>query len=144
MEQYLAFTERPVMDTLVSLIADNLFGRFPKLRILSVEYGASWVAPMLTKLEKLSRLHSKDMWRFGAPPLSPRETFRQNVWVAPFYEDDVVGLVETIGASQVLNGSDYPHPEGLADPLEFVEGLEGLSDGQVRQVMRDNFATLVS
>jgi len=144
MEQYLAFTERPVMDTLVSLIADNLFGRFPRLRILSVEYGSSWVAPMLSKLEKLARLYSKDIWRFGAPPLSPTETFRQNVWVAPFYEDDVVGLVETIGASQVLNGSDYPHPEGLAEPHEFVEELEGLPDAQVRQVMRDNFAMLVA
>ena len=144
MEQYLAFTERPVMDTLVSLIADNLFGRFPRLRILSVEYGSSWVAPMLSKLEKLARLYSKDIWRFGAPPLSPTETFRQNVWVAPFYEDDVVGLVEKIGASQVLNGSDYPHPEGLAEPHEFVEELEGLPDAQVRQVMRDNFAMLVA
>jgi hypothetical protein len=84
------------------------------------------------------------MWRFGPPPISPTETFRQNIWVAPFYEDDVVELVKTMGAGQVLNGSDYPHPEGLADPLEFVEELEGLSDLEIKQVMRDNFAALVA
>lgn len=144
MEYFLAFTERPVMDTLTSLVADNLFGRFPALRILSIEYGSSWVAPMLGKLEKLARLYSKDMWRFGAPPLSPTETFRQNVWVAPFYEDDVVALARTIGAERVLNGSDYPHPEGLAEPLEFVEELEGLTADETRRVMRDNFAELVA
>ncbi len=144
MEYFLHFTERPVMDTIASLIADNLFGRFPKLRILSVEYGSSWVAPMLGKLDKVARLFSKDMWRFGVPPLSPSETFRQNVWVAPFYEDDVVALAERIGPSQVLNGSDYPHPEGLAEPVEFADELEGLGDSAVRSIMRENFAGLVA
>jgi predicted TIM-barrel fold metal-dependent hydrolase len=142
MEYHLAFTERPVADTLASLVADNLFGRFPELRLLSVEFGASWVAPLLTKLDKLARLYSKDMWRFGAPPLAPSETFRRNVWVAPFYEDDVPALVRTLGAERVLNGSDYPHPEGLAWPVEFIEELGGLSDAQVRRIMRDNFAEL--
>lgn len=144
MEYALAFTERPVVDTLTALIADNLFGRFPGLRVLSVEYGSSWVTPMLGKLDKLARLYSKDMWRFGTPPLSPSDTFRQNVWVAPFYEDDVVGLAKLIGADRVLNGSDYPHPEGLAEPFEFGEELEGLPPADVKRIMRDNFAGLVA
>jgi predicted TIM-barrel fold metal-dependent hydrolase len=144
MEYFLAFTERPVVDTLTSLIADNLFGRFPGLRVLSIEYGASWVESMLGKLEKLARLHSKDMWRFGTPPLSPRETFRQNIWVAPFYEDDVVRLAQLIGAERVLNGSDYPHPEGLAEPVEFIDELEGLEEAEIKRIMRDNFSELVA
>ena len=44
MEYALSFTERPIVDTLTALIADNLFGRFPALKILTVEYGSSWVA----------------------------------------------------------------------------------------------------
>ena len=143
MEMALSFTERPIVDTLTSLIADNLFGRFPRLKILSVEYGSSWVAGMVRKLDHIARLYSKDMWRFGIPPLNPSETFRQNVWVSPFYEDDVVGLARLIGVEHVLCGSDYPHPEGLARPVEFAEELEGMSDAEVRKVMRDNFAALV-
>jgi predicted TIM-barrel fold metal-dependent hydrolase len=88
-------------------------------------------------------LYSKDMWRFGAPPLKPSDTFRQNVWVAPFFEDDVVGLAQLIGLGHVLNGSDYPHPEGLAEPLEFADELAGLPDADIRRIMRDNFAALV-
>ena len=143
MEWALSFTERPVVDTLTALIADNLFGRFPSLRILSVEYGSSWVAPLLHKLDHLARLYSKDMWRFGTPPLKPSDTFRQNVWVAPFFEDDVVGLARLIGSGHVLSGSDYPHPEGLLWPREFADELDGLDDADVRLIMRDNLAGLI-
>ncbi len=144
MEWAISFTDRPIIDTLTALIADNLFGRFPRLKVLSVEYGSSWVAPLLTKLDHIARLYSKDMWRFGTPPSKPSDTFRDNIWVAPFYEDDVVGLARLIGAGHVLNGSDYPHPEGLREPLEFVDELEGLNDEDVKRIMRDNFAELVS
>jgi predicted TIM-barrel fold metal-dependent hydrolase len=143
MEFALSFTERPIVDTVTALIADNLFGRFPRLKVLSVEYGSTWVKPLLHKLDHIARLYSKDMWRFGVPPLTPSDTFRQNVWVAPFFEDDIVGLAQLIGAAHVLNGSDYPHPEGLLQPLEFVDELDGLSEVDVRRIMRDNFATLV-
>lgn len=143
MEYALSFTERPIVDTLTALIADNLFGRFPELRILTVEYGSSWVAPLQRKLDHLARLYSKDMWRFGTPPLKPSDTIRQNVWVAPFYEDDVVGLIDSLGAAHVLNGSDYPHPEGLLWPAEFVDELPGASDTTIRMVMRDNLAALI-
>ena len=144
MEYALSFTERPIADTVTALIADNLFGRFPELKILSVEYGSWWVAPLLRKLDHIARLHSKDMWRFGAPPFPPSETFRQNVWVTPFFEDDIPGLVEQIGADHVLNGSDYPHPEGLLWPAEFAGELAGLPEVAVRKIMRDNLAGLVA
>jgi predicted TIM-barrel fold metal-dependent hydrolase len=144
MEYALSFTDRPVTDQITALIADNVFGRFPKLRVLSVEYGASWVAPMLRKLDHIARLHSKDMWRFGAPPATPSELFRQNVWVSPFFEDDVVALSGLIGAERVLAGSDYPHPEGLAEPTEFIEELAGLSDADQQRILVDNFEELVA
>jgi predicted TIM-barrel fold metal-dependent hydrolase len=144
MEYALSFTERPVADTLTALISDNVFGRFPGLRILSVEYGSSWVAPLLTKLDHIARLYSKDMWRFGAPPETPSDTFRQNVWVAPFFEDDLPALAARIGVDHVLNGSDYPHPEGLAEPAEFADELTGLPAKDVRKIMRENLAALVA
>lgn len=143
MEYVLSFTDRPIADTLTALIADNTFGRFPRLKVLSVEYGSSWVGPLLTKLDHIARLYSKDMWRFGAPPLKPSDLFRQNVWVAPFFEDDIAALCDRIGVGHVLNGSDYPHPEGLLWPAEFAEELEGLNDTEVRRVMRDNFISLL-
>ena len=76
--------------------------------------------------------------------MKPSDTFRQNIWVAPFFEDDIAALAQLIGTGHVLNGSDYPHPEGLAWPTEFVDELDGLPDDAVRRIMRDNFAALVA
>jgi predicted TIM-barrel fold metal-dependent hydrolase len=144
MEYAVSFTERPIVDTMTALIADNLFGRFPRLRVLSVEYGSRWVDALLWKLDHIARLYSKDMWRFGTPPTTPSDTFRANVWVSPFYEDDVVGLARRIGASRVLAGSDYPHPEGLEWPTEFGEELADLPHAEQSLILRDNFAALVA
>ena len=145
MEWALSFTERPIVDTITALIADNLFGRFPRLRILSVEYGSTWVSPLLRKLDHLVRLFSKDMWRFGTPPLKPSDTFRQNIWVAPFFEDDIVGLARLIGASHVLSGSDYPHPEGGRDPLKrFESSMTDVSEASRERFYSGNFATMMA
>ena len=46
--------------------------------------------------------------------------------------------VGKIGASQVVFGSDYPHPEGLAEPVDFVHGIAKLPDEEIRMIMRDN------
>jgi len=43
----------------------------------------------------------------------------------------------------VLFGSDYPHPEGVSDPIDWLTKLEGLDDAAVRMIMRDNAARLL-
>lgn len=144
MEYALSFTERPVVDQITALIADNVFGRFPALRVLSVEYGSSWVSPLLTKLDHIARLYSKDMWRFGTPPDVPSALFRQHVWVSPFFEDDIPALARRISSEHVLAGSDYPHPEGLAWPREFEEELGDLSADEKRMILRENFEQLIA
>ena len=63
--------------------------------------------------------------------------------MSPYPEDDVKALIECIGASHVLFGSDYPHPEGIADPVRFADLLEGCSDQDTRLVMRTNTERLL-
>jgi predicted TIM-barrel fold metal-dependent hydrolase len=66
------------------------------------------------------------------------------VWVAPFYEDDIRGLADLIGVDHVLFGSDYPHPEGLADPATYVDQLAGVPEETVRKIMGGNLARLMN
>ena len=41
-------------------------------------------------------------------------------------------------------GSDFPHPEGLADPLSFVDDLPaGLSHADVVRIMGGNLGGLL-
>jgi predicted TIM-barrel fold metal-dependent hydrolase len=134
--------DRPIMETFGALIYGNLFGRFPNLVALSIENGSDWVHYLLTLLDKKKGMGRYGPWVGGRPSGRPSETFRAHCFVAPFPEDDVERLIDRIGASQVLFGSDYPHPEGLAEPAEFVRLVENRSDEEIRLVMRDNAARL--
>jgi predicted TIM-barrel fold metal-dependent hydrolase len=123
LQHYLCFGERPVVDAIAVLILQNFFGRFPGIDLISIENGSVWVGPLLKSLDKAARMGRNGPWLGG--PLSdlPSDIFRNHVYVNPFHEDDIVGLVDAIGADRVLFGSDYPHPEGLAQPLEYADML---------------------
>ena len=68
----------------------------------------------------------------------PLDVFRRNVWVSPFWEGSVSDVVETIGWDRVMFGSDYPHPEGLAEPKGFFKYAEGMDRRRTYDFMGDN------
>lgn len=133
-------TMSPISDTVASFLADGLFHRFPRLRLATIENGAEWVKPLFGKLSKTYRMRSQMF------PEDPRDTFRRHVWVSPFYEDDLAELARLIGVERIVFGSDWPHAEGLADPLSYVEDLDaaGFSQDDVDRVMYANAAELAT
>jgi predicted TIM-barrel fold metal-dependent hydrolase len=128
---------RGIMDAMASAICHGLFDRFPTLRVLPVENGSRWVGPLL---ETLDHVHEMNPTLFAADPVA---TFKRNVWVHPFHEDDPMDIVRLIGADRVLFGSDYPHPEGLAEPVAYVDRLEGLSRDEIARIMGGNLADIL-
>jgi predicted TIM-barrel fold metal-dependent hydrolase len=129
---------RAITDTIASAIGHGLCTRFPGLKMVPVENGSSWVRPLIHDLESAFAFEPQ---LFQEDPV---EVLKRNVFVHPFHEDDPVGLVEAIGADNVLFGSDYPHPEGMSDPLSFVDELEGLSHEDTAKVMGGNLARLMN
>jgi predicted TIM-barrel fold metal-dependent hydrolase len=73
----------------------------------------------------------------------PVDTVRRHLWVCPFWEEDITALAVLISSERVLFGSDWPHPEGVAEPAAFVKYLDGFSAADVRRIMRDNGADLL-
>ena len=71
------------------------------------------------------------------------EQLRNNVWIAPYYEDDLRALADVIGVDKVLFGSDWPHGEGLESPVSFTEELTNFSESDIRKIMRDNALALL-
>ena len=136
--------DRPIMETFGALLYGNMFARFPNLRVLSIENGSDWVHYLLTLLDKKKGMGRFGRWVGGRPAGRPSATFREFCFVSPYPEDDVKALIDRIGASQVLFGSDYPHPEGMADPARFADLLKGCSDEETRLVMRDNTRQLLA
>ena len=132
------YGDRPILDTIASLVFDNLFGRYPNLKVLSVENGSLFVPYMMKLLDKMGGMGRNGPWIGGRIKEKPSAIIRRHVFVSPYHEEDIPALVGEIGASQVVFGSDYPHPEGLAEPLDFVDGIEKLKDEEIRMIMRDN------
>jgi predicted TIM-barrel fold metal-dependent hydrolase len=129
---------RSIIDTVASAIGHGLCTRFPDLKITPVENGSGWVRPLLHDMEQA---YAFNPHLFEEDPV---QVFKRNIFVHPFHEDDPKGLVRVLGADNVLFGSDYPHPEGMADPLSFVDELEGLPHEDVAKVMGGNLSRLLN
>ena len=128
--------ERAIHDFLASMMFARTFTRFPNLRVASVENGAEFLPELFRRLRSIDR---KMPGYFGDDPV---EVFRRHVWINPFWEDDLASVVEWMGADRVLFGSDWPHIEGLPEPLDYLTETKVLDDGQRRRVLHDNVREL--
>ncbi len=129
--------DRAIYDTMASLIVHGVFHRHPTLRVASIENGSDWVAPLAKKLRKKANQMPQ------AFPEDPLDVLRRNVWVTPYYEEDLRALADLIGVDKILFGSDWPHGEGLSSPGDFTKELDGFSPAEVFKVMRDNARVLL-
>jgi predicted TIM-barrel fold metal-dependent hydrolase len=128
---------RPIFDTVGALVCHGVFTRHPNLRVATIESGSDWVPGLVRGLKK-----SYAQRPSGFPGGDPVEQLRAQLWVSPYYEDPLIELRDAIGADHIIFGSDYPHAEGLADPVTFIHDLEGFSPDEIRLVMRENALAL--
>ena len=130
-------SDRAIHDTIASLVVDGVFLRHPTLRVASIENGSDWVALLVKRLKKQA---NQTPWAFKEDPL---DAIRRNVWVTPYYEEDLHALADLIGVERILFGSDWPHGEGLAEPTDFAKELHGFDEAEVRKIMRENALDLL-
>ena len=135
----LTTTQRPIEDSMASALCHGLLTRFPKLKIAVIENGGSWVPHLL---QNLAEVYKKMPQAFDEDPV---RAFRRQIYVNPFFEDHMVELIEAMGGTgNILFGSDYPHPEGLAEPTTYVDHLpKGLKKEDVRRIMGGNLGGLM-
>ena len=128
--------ERPIEDFLAALVCGRLFHRFPNLRVASVENGSGYLRGLFNRLEVVS--HKMSYWF----PENPVDTFRRHIWINPFWEDDVNEVVDLMGTDRVIFGSDWPHIEGMPEPLDYLKELTHLDPEEQRQILLDNTTEL--
>ena len=128
---------RTIFDTVAALVCHGLFDRFPRLRIASIETGGMYVPALVEELEMTYRKMPQEFRR------DPVQSFREHVWVSPYYEDDIALIAELIGSDHVLFGSDFPHAEGLEEPTAFIHDIPDIAPADVRKIMHDNGWALV-
>ena len=128
---------RAISDSLAALICHGVFERHPKLKVVSVENGAQWVDPLLARLARVYGQMPKDFRE------NPRDTFHRHIYVAPFVEDDLTALKAAIPVERILFGSDWPHAEGLSEPLDFLDEFEGYRPDEIEKVFSTNLQGLL-
>ncbi|WP_426574699.1 amidohydrolase family protein [Aquihabitans sp. McL0605] len=132
-----AFADRGISDTFAALICHGVLERFPALKLASIENGAMWVPDLL---RNLNDAYGKMPFAFKDHPV---EQFRRQVWVSPYYEDDMGRLRDAIGIDRLLFGSDFPHTEGLPDPIQYVKDIPEFDAAETKAVMLDNVLDLL-
>jgi predicted TIM-barrel fold metal-dependent hydrolase len=137
--RWVTMGKRPIEDAMAAFVCHGVFTRFPTLRIAAIENGGDWVIKLLDQLEDV---HRKMPGQFDEDPV---RAFKRNVYISPFHEDEIGQLIDAIGADHVLMGSDYPHPEGLAEPSSYADHLPpdlprasvaGILGGNLARIMR--------
>jgi predicted TIM-barrel fold metal-dependent hydrolase len=139
------YGERPITDTLSALIFDNLFGRFPNIKVLVSEFGAEWVPHFIRHMDKSRGMGRNGRWLGGPLSERPSSIFKRHIRVVPYPEDDTVAMIEKLGSAEtLLMGSDWPHAEGLREPADFFQRVEGLGDENRRLFLRENGMKLIN
>ena len=128
---------RPITDSLAALVCHGVFDRHPGVRIVCVENGADWVDSLLGRFDRAYGQMPKSFKRH------PREAFEKHVFVAPAYEDDMRQVAKALPVERILFGSDFPHPEGLAEPLNYLEEFQGFSAADIEKIFHSNLKGLL-
>ncbi|HEX4018624.1 MAG TPA: amidohydrolase family protein [Frankiaceae bacterium] len=136
--RYMTMGHRPIEDSASALVCGGVLTRFPALKVAMIENGGDWVVPLL---EHFSDTYRKMPHGFDEDPVV---AFKRNVYISPFHEDNIEKLVAHIGADHVLFGSDFPHPEGLAEPCSYLDHLPpNMPADQIEAIMGANLGRLM-
>jgi predicted TIM-barrel fold metal-dependent hydrolase len=127
-----------LIDALASIIGHGLAVRFPDLKFLPVEYGSTWIRPFVAKLK---RVYERSPVLFDEDPFV---TFQRSIYVHAFHEPDPKGLLDLgISADHLMFGSDFPHPEGMADPLAYSDVVADLTPEDQALIMGGTISQLM-
>lgn len=129
---------RPIQDAVASWVCHGALFRHPELKVAVIENGASWLAPLL---ENLHDVYKKAPEGFGFQ--DPVEAVKRSIHVSPFWEEDLQAIADLIGVENVLFGSDYPHPEGLAEPARYINEIKDMPLTNQEKIMGGNLARLL-
>ena len=121
-----------------SLVMEGVFERFPKLKVVMVEGGFAWMAPLAWRLDKIFERNRAELSHLKS---RPSDYMRRHVWVStqPMEEPDdrrhVLDSMEWIGWDRLLFASDYPHWD-FDDPFRAFPA--GVTPERHRQICTEN------
>jgi len=131
-----------MQSTVVSLVFEGVFERFPGLKIVLIEGGFAWVPALCWRMDK----HWQHM-RAETPLVKrpPSEYVREHFWFTtqpieePENPRDLAEIMQWVGFDRLMFSTDYPHWD-FDDPQRAFKAQ--LSEAQRAAVFRDNAKAL--
>lgn len=136
MAQWLAGMPAETHLSIIAMILGGVFDKVPESLQICFAHGGGSFAFWLGRLENAWHNRSDLIATSQQPPSS---------YVGRFSVDSVVfdpkalrNLVDTLGASQIMAGSDYPYPLGERPVAEVVHEADFLSESQRQLILSGN------
>jgi predicted TIM-barrel fold metal-dependent hydrolase len=92
---------------IAEFIYSGLLDRFPGLKLVGVEVGASWVPALLEHMD--DHYWRNRTWTDTKLKLLPSEYFRRNWQVTFIREPFAIKVREAVGIKNMMWSTDYPH-----------------------------------
>jgi aminocarboxymuconate-semialdehyde decarboxylase len=132
---------QPIETTIAlsHLIFGGVLDRYPGLKILAA-HGGGYLPSYIGRSDHAykTRPDAHTMQR------APSEYLRQLYFDTLLYEPESLGrLIEQVGATQVVVGTDYPFDMGAYDIHGLVAGVRGLSEADRIAILGGNAARLL-
>lgn len=111
--EYYLFEAQAMQTQALSMILDGVFGKFPKLKVVLMESGVTWLPAFMWRANKTWRgVRVEVPWVDRQPSEILRDHFRVTMqpFDAPDDPDTVAQIIDQIGSDEMfLFASDYPH-----------------------------------
>ena len=124
---------------LTNLIFGGVLERFPELRIVAA-HGGGYLPAYFSRSQHGYEVRP-EMRTISHPP----GHYLRRMWIDNLvYEPAFLGhIIDVIGPSQVLLGTDYPFDMGQDNPVDVLEAVVGLSEEDERRIKSENALKLL-
>ena len=124
---------------LSKMIFSGLFDRHPGMKLIAA-HGGGYLPSYIGRSDHGSRVRPEA----GGIATLPSE-YLKDIWFdTVVYEPAILRhLIDTVGASQLVVGTDYPYDMGAYDVHELLDTVPGITDDERRRILGGNAARLL-
>jgi len=122
------------------LIFDGVMERHPKLKVV-LPHAGGYLAHYWARMDHAYKARGDTRGQMKRKPSSYLERFYFDT--ITFDHGMLAHLIARFGADHVLLGTDYPYDMGMERPVEFIDGVKGLSKVEREAIQGGNAARLL-
>ena len=122
------------------LIFDGVMERHPKLKVV-LPHAGGYLAHYWARMDHAYKARGDTRGQMKRKPSSYLERFYFDT--ITFDHGMLAHLIARFGADHVLLGTDYPYDMGMERPVEFIDGVKGLSRAEREAIQGVNAARLL-